>query len=344
MIYKLDSLKDVFCCTWPKRDSIENFKKGMSEERIWTIEEMREIANVTQPTDEWESVYEIMGGIPRIVFESRFSEDRAIGALEHAASKCDLHKISSLVGVYEIVSELEEGDVVHKVVHIHTKAPYHHAYLEFASHVAIYYVCKAHMTQINDFWGDLASVNRGGHLLGQLIGGCFEIRALQIVEQGGDFECFKLIPDGKRRIPQNKLKITPCEHALAKEPAYTQPMDVVHVPLSRSFVGMDAWIRGVGGLQVTRNARHDLKMAVKPHLEKLGVGGANKLYWVLRGDQFDSFTWKTPQSKTGEEYREIEQYVIKIPDEMISAEKKLLDDWLEIHKKRTSQARDMDCD
>jgi len=84
---------------------------------------MREIANVTQPTDEWESVYEIKGGINRMVFESRFSEDRGIGALEYAASKCDLHKISSLVGVYEIASELEEGDVVHKVVHIRTKAP-----------------------------------------------------------------------------------------------------------------------------------------------------------------------------------------------------------------------------
>jgi len=81
---------------------------------------------------------------------------------------------------------MEEGDVVHKVVHI--QAPNHHAYLEFASDVAIYYVCKAHMKQIKDFWGDLASVNRGGHLLGQLIGGCLGMRALQIVEQGGDFE------------------------------------------------------------------------------------------------------------------------------------------------------------
>jgi len=58
----------------------------------------------------------------------------------------------------------------------------------------------------------------------------------------------------------------------------------------------------------------------------------------LRGDQFDSFAWKTPQSKNGKEYRrELEEYVIKIPNEMISAEKKLFDDWLEIHKKGASR-------
>jgi len=91
--------------TWTRVTHIMCFG-GMPEERIyympvWTVEEMREIANVTQPTDDWESVYQIMGGIPRIVFESWFSEDRAIGALEHAASKFDLNIISSLVGVYE---------------------------------------------------------------------------------------------------------------------------------------------------------------------------------------------------------------------------------------------------
>ena len=62
-----------------------------------------------------------------------------------------------------------------------------------------------------------------------------------------------LNPDGTR-IPQYKFKITPCEHILAKKPAFTQSMDVVYVPLGRSVVGMDAWIRGVGGLQVSRKA------------------------------------------------------------------------------------------
>jgi hypothetical protein len=193
--------------------------------------------------------------------------------------------------VPEKVVEIRPGDLVHRVVHIHSEYPFHKAHLEFASNVAIYYLCECHIEQVESQWDALTTRKVGGHLMAQFLGGCLEYRGLDILRRGETFECCRLMPSGKR-ITQEPLVIQRSNHRFAKNPLSDQPDNVFYIPTDSNFVGMDAWIRGVGGFQITRNLQHDLTIKVKPHLYNLGQGGAHKLYWVLRAEEFDSFSWK----------------------------------------------------
>jgi len=75
------------------------------------------------------------------------------------------------------------------------------------------------------------------------------------------------------------------------------------VPKSKNYAAIDAWIPGVGAFQITVGKNHGINGRVEEDLAKLGE--ANRLYWVLPPEHYQSFTKKTPQS--------IEQYAVMIP-------------------------------
>ena len=329
----------TICCSSPKRGAIDDFEKPLRQANIfympiWTLAEMRALAQEYPSSNDWTTVFDILGGIPRRVFEKRSSEEEARSSLYSGVRSCDLDRIQTMVGPEKLVAEIRSGDLVHCVVHIHSEYPFHKAHLEFASYVAIYYLCEYHIQKVESQWNALTTSKVGGHLMGKLLGGCLEYRAIDILERGGTFECCRLMPRGKR-ITQEPLVIQRSYHRFAKKPLSDQPDNVLYIPTDNNFVGMDVWIRGVGGFQITRNLQHDLKIKVKPHLANLGQGGAHKLYWVLREEEFDSFSWKTPKREENDEiYAELQQFVIKIPDKEFSTRRKLFDDWLAINERR----------
>lgn len=77
----------------------------------------------------------------------------------------------------------------------------------------------------------------------------------------------------------------------------------LHVPKTKNYAAIDAWIPGIGAFQMTVGKKHEIRGGVKGDLAKLGK--ANSLYWVLPPLYYQTFTKKSPQ--------EIEQYAMLIP-------------------------------
>jgi hypothetical protein len=83
-----------------------------------------------------------------------------------------------------------------------------------------------------------------------------------------------------------------------------QTRNQLHVPKTKNYAAIDAWIPGLGAFQMTVGKKHDIKSGARDDLAMLGQG-ANKLYWLLPPLYYHSFIKKSPQ--------DIDQYAVKIP-------------------------------
>ncbi len=82
-----------------------------------------------------------------------------------------------------------------------------------------------------------------------------------------------------------------------------QTCNQLHVPKTKNYASIDAWIPGIGAFQITVGKKHDIKGGAKDDLAMLGQG-SNKLYWLLPPLYYHSFT--NPN-------QDIEQYAVLIP-------------------------------
>ena len=83
-----------------------------------------------------------------------------------------------------------------------------------------------------------------------------------------------------------------------------QTCNQLHVPKTKNYASIDAWIPGIGAFQITVGKKHDIKGGAKDDLAMLGQG-SNKLYWLLPPLYYHSFT--NPN-------QDIEQYAVMIPN------------------------------
>ena len=84
-----------------------------------------------------------------------------------------------------------------------------------------------------------------------------------------------------------------------------QILNQLHVPKTKNYTAIDAWIPGICAFQITVGKTHQIKgEEAKRDLALLG-NGADKLYWLLPRLNYNSFTKKAPQ--------EIKQYAVLIP-------------------------------
>jgi len=306
--------------TSPKRDLVNDFKKTVSyKDRffmpVWSLSEMERIQVLYNPPSDWRVVFDLLGGVPRIIFENSCTYNEAHTMLQDALSNFDFTTISSLTTRSMIHLSNNVKSYAHLLVHIHSDPPYSRASLTFASRVALSLVFSYHLNQVKARWYEVLHSDVGGALDGAFIGDLFEIVAVDLLLAGGEFNHCRLRIN---KEPEDLGKLILPKSVIRRKESVEDSGDpnVLYVPISPSFPGLDAWMYEVGGYQVTINLRHDMNERLITDLPKLGAG-AHKLFWVLRSHEYKRFKARKHMTKDFN-YPELEQYAIEMPDSMIS--------------------------
>ena len=282
---------------------------------IWSLDEMRVIAPLYCQSDDWLKLYEILGGIPRTVFERPISVEQADNSLRNGSCRCDFARVKMITDDPESLVNLDDMDQVHRLIHIHSSLPFNDARVKFASDRAVYHMYEKHLKSVADYWKLMVSTDLSDDLCGSLVGKFFELHALTILEKGADLNCVRLYHGGRRQSLPELLHIPRSHRVRCHRVSKTDAYHVLHVPILRTFAGIDAWISGIGGFQVTINNSHGISPRIKESLPIISAG-ANKLFWVLRQREFASFNARQPRVATLN-HPELEQYAVEIPDALL---------------------------
>jgi hypothetical protein len=188
--------------TSPRRELLNDFQKPPkplnSFMPVWTITEMEAIAHLCVDASGWESRFEILGGIPRHVFE--LTERDPIEILESACRDCSLDDCLKYIGLNSRITG--KAKVVHSLVHIHSDAPYGKSSVKFATQTALEIIAREHGDIVKRQMQSLLAACDGKPLTGALCGYIFEQYAIELLEKGGAFDCRKL-SDGKKSGPED---------------------------------------------------------------------------------------------------------------------------------------------
>ena len=280
------------CCrfvlsTSPRRDMVNDFKKPPDPQifymPIWTEAELKNIESFFPNVTDWLDRFKILGGIPRHVLESTSQNPTMI--LEVACTQCSLDDCIKKIGLNSMITE----NVIHSLVHITSFPPFTESSVQYASEAAVSIIVRE--KGINSKIMELLPSCERNPLTASLCGYIFEPYALDVLEKGGSFDC-RLLLHGNTK-PQStrthdKLYIPPSTKTVVDKVVAGQPQNQLHVPKTKNFTGIDAWIPGIGAFQITAGKTHDLEASVKDDLALLGPN-ADKIYWLIPRLYVDSF-------------------------------------------------------
>jgi hypothetical protein len=123
--------------TSPRREMINDFRKPPSPQTnfmpTWTEVELEMIAKYYPNVTAWHNRFEILGGIPRHVFECTKEEPTKM--LEAACRECSLDDCLNTVGLNSTITE--KLKVVHLLIHILSTPPYTNSSVDYASQTAL---------------------------------------------------------------------------------------------------------------------------------------------------------------------------------------------------------------
>jgi len=111
---------------------------------------------------------------------------------------------------------------------------------------------------------------------------------------------------GRTKIQPNEttLTIEGSNKVVVDKVLPDQTENQLHVPKTKNYAGIDAWIPGIGAFQMTISQKHNINIRAKHDLAMLGA--QSRFYFVLPPSNYSSFTKQKPQ--------DIDQYAIMIPD------------------------------
>jgi hypothetical protein len=241
--------------------------------------------------------FEILGGIPRYVFE--FTKKAPEEILEAACTDCSLDDCIKKIGINSTITE--KSKVIHSLVHITATPPFTKSTVCYASKAALDMIVRNKGIEARHRLRYLLSSYDGNPLIASLCGCIFEQYAIELLEEGGNFTSRSL---EKEKTKELRLKIPPSRKMIADRVLAEHTRHQIYVPRTKNYTAIDAWIPGIGAFQITVSKNHAIKGGAINDIAKLGRGG-KKLYWLLPPDIFASFTKKSP--------RTIEQYAVKIP-------------------------------
>ena len=298
--------------TSPRREMINDFKKPppplIFYMPLWTETELKTIAPGFATVNDWLERFKILGGIPRNVLEVTKYEPTKL--LQAACKECNLDDCIKIIGLDSIITD--KSKVVHSLVHI-TSAPFTEPFalpftepsVIFASNTALSIIVQNKGTEAKRKMVDLLASCEGNPLTAALCGYIFEPHALELLEKGGTFKSHQLVGGNKKAKPdETTITIPPSVKTVVEKVLSNQTRNQLHIPISKNYAAIDAWIPGIGAFQMTVGKKHDIKGGASDDLAMLGQG-ANKLYWLLPPLYYHSFTKKTPQN--------IDQYAVLIP-------------------------------
>jgi len=298
----------VVLSTCPRRDFINDFKKGPPAPALfymplWEQAELEQLASTIycNTADTWRKQYEILGGIPRYVFENVEISPEVL--VSSACLECELDDCTKLIGLNSTITE--KSKIVHTLVHINSISPYTCLSVQFASLFVLNTIVREKRIEARRKMQTLLESCSGNPLAASLCGHIFEDYAIEMLTAGGVFKCRQLFRANIKKKSEMDLVIPPSHHPeIADRIEESQTEGKLYVPKIHNYTAIDAWIPGIGGFQMTVSKNHDIKCGAADDLLKLGAGG-NRLFFVLPPLYFDDFTKKPPQ--------EINQYAMLIP-------------------------------
>jgi hypothetical protein len=183
--------------------------------------------------------------------------------------------------------------------------PFTESSVKFASQAALDIIVEYKGTEAKRKMSELLASCAGNPLTAALCGYIFEPHAIDMLQKGGDFKCHKLVHGNMKAKPdETTLAIPSSVKLVVDNVSSNQTLNQLHLPKTKNYAAIDAWIPGIGAFQMTVGKKHDIKGGARDDLSMLGPE-ANKLYWLLPPLYYHTFTKKTPQ--------EIDQYALLIP-------------------------------
>jgi len=292
--------------TSPRREMVSDFKKCQSTVifymPIWSEAEMGIIAPCYPAVPKWAERFKILGGIPRFVLE--ITKDSPTMLIRSACDQCSIDECIKAVGIDSTITE--KSKIVHSLVHITSASPeFTQSSVCFASEAVLDILVEMKSDMDIGMMRGLLGSCEGNPLTAALCGYIFEPYAIQMLEKGGKFTYRKLDYAAASSVDITpELDIPSSTRKPVQDVALRQTPKQLHVPITKNFPALDAWIPGIGGFQMTVGKKHDIKNTAKEKLGKLGRR-ANKLYWLLPPKTYQNFKKVKPL--------DIDQYAILIP-------------------------------
>jgi hypothetical protein len=208
--------------TSPRRDLVNDYKKPSPLPLVfymppWSEEEIQAIAPLFPASIiAWFDRFEILGGVPRSVFEEVTSEPRAI--LDAACAQYSLEHYTRIVDVDSIITE--HSKVIHSLVHITSSAPFTKFSVRFSSQTAVEIIIRKHKDDAKLNLAKLLSSYIRTPLIDALCGYLFEPYALKKLEEGGPF-IYRSLDKKSNEKDMNTMKL-PEEMTLQIPPSTTR--------------------------------------------------------------------------------------------------------------------------
>jgi hypothetical protein len=273
----------------------------------WSNNEISEVSILFPRATQWEECLEIYGPIPRLVFKAEGTVESAKKVIESVAVDDRMINLIYEVGQRSAILG-ERKSVVHKAVHYMSETPYDSYRLVFASDHAIQTCFDVHRRKIRERWNETITAYTKNSFTGQICGYAFQEHALNLLRLGGEFHIHQLLPNGQNG-PEETLLIHQSPNGIIHTDSVRQDDEenVLHVPHSKRYPDIDAWIPGVGGIQITINLSHEFK-GNQFIIDSLKLGnGKGKLYWAIPQQHYAKFKGKRGPGVVFE-------YAMKIPD------------------------------
>ena len=299
------ALCNFILSTSPRREMVNDFKKPPRPRYfympLWTEKELETIAPCFATVIDWRNRFKILGGIPRNVLED--TEHEPTKLLHAACRDCELNDCIRIIGLDSTFTD--KSKAVHSLVHITSALPFTEPSVTFASQTALDIIVENKGTEAKRKMEDLLASCERNPLTAALCGYIFEPYAIELLERGGTFNCHQLVHGNKKaKIDETTLTIPSSVKQVVDKVLLNQTRNQLHLPKTKNYAAIDAWIPGIGAFQMTVGKKHGIKGGARDDLAMLGQG-ASKLYWLLPPPYYHSFTKKSPL--------DIDQYAVLIP-------------------------------
>ncbi|KAI9334529.1 hypothetical protein BDR26DRAFT_822931 [Obelidium mucronatum] len=279
----------------PRRDLINDFQKPPQVNKyfmpVWSQQELQLLANrcFAHLGDSWMPRFSTLGGIPRFVLEVTNADPMKM--VRSACGQCTLDDCIKVVGLNSDVSE--KTKVVHLLIHIKSEYPFTEHTVEYASLPVLKVIVKEKGDDACRKMKSLLGSCRGNPLTAALCGYIFEMHAITELERGGTFRIRNLIRRGQGlKGGESTLIVPPSIRELRDSASANDVSKQLYVPNSGNHVGLDAWMSGVGGFQMTVGRKHGYKSETTDLLDVIG----GPLYMLLPPLYFGSFPKSAPNN------------------------------------------------
>jgi hypothetical protein len=291
--------------TAPRRHLVNDFMKPPVPEEyympVWSRYEMGEIASLFENSTNWESRFEVLGGVPRFVLENTTRNPTEI--LEQACDDCDLDRCIRRISLNSIISG--KSKVIHHLIHVTSHYPYSQSSVCYASTAAIEIIVKKKLMHVKRDLESFLRCYESELLYSSICGHIFELHVAKILGKGGTFTCRELVHGTvKDRTPDTSITIPSSNKIIVKKVELNQTELKLDIPQSENFTEINAWIPGIGVFHITVGKRHKMNKKTARYLQILGK--EYDFYWFLDDTNYHTFTKDNPL--------EIRHYTMCLPN------------------------------